>query len=1239
MTSKQPEAKQPEAKQPETKRPETGQREIDFRWSLPLLVIVLFAITAVAWAFVQERIYTSTYKEQYLSSWRANMQRFQQTVESAFEARQFVGTDGQIAHLDEQITKFNDDPGLDQLAIVTRDGRILYSNRLGQKGRVAAEVLTGFDAAQLDVIGSATGPGQVFEAEDVDWTYIYYPLSISEEKASLRPDVDAILFVKLDVAHRKPVVYALLRNGLMLFVVIGVINIGILIWFLNQFLSKPLQKIIGGVESFSRNDATDDDETDIVIPGRGQFAYLADAFNTMRHDLSKTLAHSYDHQQRLSRILESIGDAVIVTDKAGRIERMNGVAEVLTGWDRDTARDKPINEVMLLEDSETGELAASLVTDAVQTGDSPRRISATLRSKSGQYYQIGEGASPLIGITGALEGAVLTFRDITVDYRIREERILAELAFETGGPQMIADAGQIIVRANRACFSLSGYATEELIGVPLASLYEEQADTGFIDFLNGNYCTMDVYPGRTERVNKKGEHLHFFESIRLLRNQQGVPSYFIVNLQDFTSVETAVDAMQETRSTYQSLVDSMYDGFMVVGDEGIVECNEQLARILQRDRAEVIGLTILDLSPEFQDDGVSSKAKLGDVLRTTLTDRQGMQLDWQARLANGERLDLEVSLAPGTVSGEQVVLINVRDITARKRGERERERLMNELAAKEKMIRLSSQAYGIASWEMDVNTRRLRWSEGSAEVLGVNVANLGSEFGKLPFVYEEDQSLIMMTVERALAEGKGFKLESRHIRDDGEVRWGNAQCEVETDATGAVTALRGAVADITDYKTAQSEVERLAYYDPLTGLANRRLVQDRLQQACYLAARGQTSGALLFIDLDRFKLLNDSLGHKIGDLLLTGVADRLREWTREEDTVGRLGGDEFIVILPSVGTHSSSAAQNAHRVADKLQQRLSGNYEVDGHSYHITASVGIAVFPQDGARAEDLLHHADAAMYLAKKQGRDTVAFYQPRLQEEADARLELEQDLRLAVEKNQLELYYQPKVTRATGVLGSEALLRWHHPVRGIVSPAEFIPVAEETGLIIEIGGWVTNEACRQLAAWNRTRGDKPLLGVSINASPIQFRHQGFVDSVKQAITRHVVDPALITLEITEGTLIENIDDTIAKLYELKVVGVDTSIDDFGTGYSSLYYLKNLPLDEIKIDQTYVRDITVNPNDAAIVATIMSIGKHFGLRAVAEGVETEAQAEYLRSIGCDCHQGYLYSRPLPAAEFEKRYV
>jgi diguanylate cyclase (GGDEF)-like protein len=435
--------------------------------------------------------------------------------------------------------------------------------------------------------------------------------------------------------------------------------------------------------------------------------------------------------------------------------------------------------------------------------------------------------------------------------------------------------------------------------------------------------------------------------------------------------------------------------------------------------------------------------------------------------------------------------------------------------------------------------------------------------------------------------------------------------------------------DITQRKAAEEQIEQLAFYDPLTRLPNRRLLLDRLRQVVEFCARSRRRGALLFLDLDNFKTLNDTLGHDIGDLLLQQVAQRLLDTVRARDTVARLGGDEFVVLLEDLGTRLEEAASQVQVVGEKLLAVLNQPFDLVGHRCHSTASIGIALIREPPATVDDLLKRADLAMYQAKASGRNALRFFDPAMQAVLEARTALEAHLREGLRKGQFLLWYQAQVDRAGRLTGAEALLRWHHPQRGLVAPHDFIPLAEETGLILPLGDWVLETACVQLAAWAR-RPETADLTLAVNVSARQFRHPGFVDQVAATLARQGTDPRRLKLELTESLLLQDVGDTIDKIAALKARGVGFALDDFGTGYSSLSYLKRLPLDQLKIDQSFVRDILTDPNDAVIARTIVALGQSLGLAVIAEGVETEGQRAFLLDHGCQAFQGYLFGRPGP---------
>lgn len=452
------------------------------------------------------------------------------------------------------------------------------------------------------------------------------------------------------------------------------------------------------------------------------------------------------------------------------------------------------------------------------------------------------------------------------------------------------------------------------------------------------------------------------------------------------------------------------------------------------------------------------------------------------------------------------------------------------------------------------------------------------------------------------------------------------------DESGAPINYVGVFMDISSIKATEQQLEQLAYYDRLTGLPNRRLLMDRLTHAIAMSARSRKLGAIFFIDIDRFKRINDSLGHRYGDLLLGEVAARLKRCAREADTVGRLAGDEFVVLLEELAEDRESAANYARRVADKMLAALAEPYQLEQQEQHCSGSIGIALFDGGGVTPDAMLSEADTAMYEAKKAGRGGYCFFDPSMQDGLQKRVDLENRLRAAPRQGQLSLHYQVQVDAAGRALGVEALLRWCEPQLGMVPPAEFIPLAEELHLIQEIGRWVMVEACRQLAAWDRddaTRG----LSMAINVSGLQFAQKGFADDVREIVAEVGIDPSRIKLELTESVVLQSIEKSITTMHQLQALGVQLAMDDFGTGYSSLSYIKRLPFDQIKIDRMFVTHMLENENDRFIVSAVLGMARLLGMDVVAEGVESSAQCDALRAMGCHAYQGYFFGKPVPSAE------
>ena len=556
------------------------------------------------------------------------------------------------------------------------------------------------------------------------------------------------------------------------------------------------------------------------------------------------------------------------------------------------------------------------------------------------------------------------------------------------------------------------------------------------------------------------------------------------------------------------------------------------------------------------------------------------------------------------------------------------------IASQQGYLKESQRIAKMGSWELDLATGSFRWSDGMYPLCGVATGAAAPDLRWfLAQVDQAGRAGLHAALEEAASEGSGY-LEYQLRRADGQQLAVAMCCEAVRDKSGKAQTLIGTLRDISERKNAEAQINDLAFFDQLTRLPNRTLFFDRLKQAMAASARSGAYGALLFIDLDNFKSLNDTLGHDVGDLLLKEVAQRLTAAVREGDTVARLGGDEFLVLLPGLSGDAAEAGSGVETVADKILEALGRPYRLKNDAHRSTASIGVALFKGDGATIDELMKQADIAMYKAKDAGRNLTHFFDPTLEAAVKERVALEADLRRALDEKQFLLYYQAQVADEGRLIGAEALLRWQHPLRGMVAPGEFIPLAEESGPILPLGYWVLRTACDQLVAWAE-RPELARLSVSVNVSPRQFHQTDFVDQVLAVLTITGANPLRLKLELTESLLVENMQDIIAKMSALKEVGVSFSLDDFGTGYSSLSYLKRLPLDQLKIDQSFVRDVLTDANDAAIARTIVALGQSLGMGVIAEGVETEAQRDFLASHGCHVFQGYFFSRPLPLGGFE----
>jgi diguanylate cyclase (GGDEF)-like protein/PAS domain S-box-containing protein len=543
----------------------------------------------------------------------------------------------------------------------------------------------------------------------------------------------------------------------------------------------------------------------------------------------------------------------------------------------------------------------------------------------------------------------------------------------------------------------------------------------------------------------------------------------------------------------------------------------------------------------------------------------------------------------------------------------------------------------IGSYALDIATGRWESSEELDRLFGISASFDRSVQSWESLIHPEDRAMMSHYFQNQVAgQHRMFDMEYRIVRPNNETeRWVHGLGRLQFDAQGDLQKMVGTIQDITERKQSDSQIQALAFSDPLTGLPNRRLLLDRLEQAMAATLRHGYQGALLFIDLDDFKTLNDTLGHDKGDLLLQQITHRLIGCVREGDTVARLGGDEFVVLLENLISTAPEAAAQAQVVAVKILNTLGQPYELEGHGHHSTASIGVTLF--GGPQRESIdepLKRGELAMYEAKAAGRNSIRLFEPMMQTALAGRAGLEVDLREALTKGQFILYYQAQCGDKNQLSGVEALVRWQHPQRGLVSPQEFIPIAEASGLILPLGRWVLETACKQLAAW-ALRPERSHLTMAVNVSARQIRQSSFVPEVLAILEATGAKPERLKLELTESGLLDNVTDTIAKMNTLKAQGVSFSLDDFGTGYSSLSYLKRLPLAQLKIDMSFIKDILTDLNDAAIANMVVALGESMGLTVIAEGVETESQKDFLAKLGCNNYQGYLFNKPAPIDEFE----
>jgi diguanylate cyclase (GGDEF)-like protein/PAS domain S-box-containing protein len=689
----------------------------------------------------------------------------------------------------------------------------------------------------------------------------------------------------------------------------------------------------------------------------------------------------------------------------------------------------------------------------------------------------------------------------------------------------------------------------------------------------------------------------------------------------------AMRHLLETQFRIHEILNTAMDAVIGMDAHGqITDWNLRAEAIFGWSKDEVLGLVFHDtVFPErIQGD------KRQDLDRFLLTrdDRLLKQrVETTGTRRSGAEFPIELTITPLRTGNTWHFTAFIEDITERKQAERKLLETNQKLA-----LQFDQAPLGVIEWDM--NFRVVQWNPAAEKIFGYSEEEALGQHAD--FIVPESVRTKVTPIQNELLAGTGGgNSVNENVRKTGETiqcDWYNASLR---DVSGNVVGAISLVDDITSRKVAEDEIRNLAFYDHLTGLPNRRLLIDRVRQAMASSTRSAKYCALLFLDLDNFKTLNDTLGHDIGDLLLQQVASRISGCVRKGDTVARLGGDEFVVMLEELSEFLQEAVMQTEAVGSKILAAFNLPYQLDTYEHVSSTSIGVTLFTANDGSTEDLLKRADLAMYQAKAGGRNTLRFFDPEMQTAVTTRAAMEESFREALQNNQFALHYQAQVTAEGRISGAEVLLRWLHPRRGMVSPVEFIPFAEESGLILPLGRWVLETACTQLAMW-ASRPEMSHLSVAVNVSSRQLKHPNFVDEVLSILDHSGASPHRLKLELTESLLVDDVEDAITKMAALKAKGVGFSLDDFGTGYSSLSYLKRLPLDQLKIDQGFVKHVLTDPNDMAIAKMIIVLAESLGLTVIAEGVETVEQRNFLANLGCLAYQGFLISRPLALDAFEE---
>ena len=942
-----------------------------------------------------------------------------------------------------------------------------------------------------------------------------------------------------------------------------------------------------------------------------------------------------------------ISPGVIIIDAEHTIVSVNAAFSSISGYSRTEVLGQSGHALCFnfLQIPETDSVTRAAIANAFEKGVEFCREILSYR-KNGASFCNELTIAPVRDANGSLAQFVVIVQDITERKQLEaqlESLVIERQQAQAGLQQSEAELEQAFgaspigmslvaldgrfLRVNRAFCTMLGWSESELLGRGF------QAITYAQDISPDLQRVQEIIAGKRESYqiekryfHKDGHQVWAQLNVSVVRDKAGNAQHFVSQIQDITDAKLAAEALRLSEQNLSITLHCMGDGVIATDAGGLItRMNAAAERLTGWTLAHALGRALPEVFCIYD---AKTHAPAINPLDWVLRSGEplGLTQHMMLRTRNDVELHISHSGAPikdpaGHIVGVVLVFSDVSEAY----------RVQATLETTAELLERTGEMAKIGGWALDLRTMGLIWTLETYRIHEHDPATPITLEQAIQFYAPQARTIIRNAVQAGIDHGTSWDIELPLCTLKGRSIWVRAQ-GVAVMEQGRAVKLLGAFQDITQHRQDVEEIRRLAFYDLLTGLPNRRLLMDRLRQAMLTSARTGQHGALMFLDLDHFKLLNDSQGHGVGDVLLEQVAKRLQSCVRDGDSVARLGGDEFVVLLEALSAQPNEAATQAELTAKKILDVFRYAYDLGGHSYDSTPSIGIVVFMGDSEGIEELLKRADVAMYQAKSAGRNTARFFDPAMQAAVAMHEALEKDLRRALAAHEFVLHYQIQIDRTGQAIGAEALVRWNHPTRGMIAPAHFVPLAEATGLVLPLGQWVLETACAQLALWAHDP-KRAQWSLAVNVSASQFAQSDFVASIAHALQSTHANAALLKLELTESTLLDDVADVIIKMNAIKAFDVGFSLDDFGTGYSSLSYLKRLPLEQLKIDQSFVRDLLTDPNDTMIARTIVALGHSLGLRVIAEGVETVGQHELLAAMGCDAFQGHYFGYPMAAEE------